>query len=630
MVLQLFLVALLAAAAQDSPPPFATAPVTVVVLDDVGWELLEEAPTPHLDALAARGVTFTRAWSYPACSTARAALLSGRHPWRTGVGAVVRGQAGERGLALEETTFAELLPERAEAFGKWHIGTGATNPNDQGFAHYAGCLGNLNGPGGRGYTRWARTVDGETSRATEWATHVTTDDARASDAPLRYVAYHAVHRPLELPPGAAPVPTRPNGKPEERPTVIAMLVDLDAQLGRLLEGYGGYVFVLADNGGETAFGGLKGQVDERGVRVPFFVAGPGIAPAVRDDPIGVVDMFATLAEMRGVAIPEGVAEDSISFLPVLRGEPGRREVVFTERFADLGLDHERAAATRTHRLTIDAAGHETLARYPDGRVVPPPWDGADATAAATLRAALPPPPVELRIEGARVPIAAATIDAVENANTRYLVTVEAEGARLEPGSLDAELRLAGRPVDVTGASTDPARGRTTFISYLDRSAARRAGRALGISPAHRVHPGHTLEVRVVAGENPEHEHPLRFVIENAGHVPITFLDGGRNRNERGRDDRFTFEVTLDGTTLEATELHTYGGLGVHRTLPPGRVWTFELDAADWFELPGSGHLAGTVRYEMEIVGREGASDRPGRHWDETLEATFEVDLRAPR
>jgi len=371
----------------------ATAPVepriTIVVIDDVGWELWREARTPHLDALAARGVTFTRAWAYPACSPARAALLTGRHAFRTGVGRVVRGQRGVRGLALSETILPELLPERCEAFGKWHVATGATNPNDAGFDHYAGCLGNLTGPGSRGYLSWTKTVDGEARLVSTYATRDTTDDALASDASFRYVAYHAAHRPLHWPPGVEE-PELP-GAPAliQHGQVLAMVEFLDAQIGRLLADEQGYVFLLADNGSETNFGGGKGSVSESGVRVPFVVAGPGVVPAVRDDLVSVVDVFATVAELRGIPVPPGVAEDSVSLVPILRGEPGRRETMYVEHFDAQGEFHERAIASRTHRLTVDSNGREHLARMPDERPVPEPWEGEDAAAARFLRERLP-------------------------------------------------------------------------------------------------------------------------------------------------------------------------------------------------------------------------------------------------
>src|SRR5688572_17762996 len=67
--------------------------VLVIVLDDLGIDRLgayglgaDLPPTPVLDGLLADGVLFRNAWGYPSCSPTRAALLTGRHGRRTGIG----------------------------------------------------------------------------------------------------------------------------------------------------------------------------------------------------------------------------------------------------------------------------------------------------------------------------------------------------------------------------------------------------------------------------------------------------------------------------------------------------------------------------------------------------------------
>lgn len=41
----------------------ASLPITIVLLDDVGWDLLTRPKTPTIDALAEESVTFTKAWA---------------------------------------------------------------------------------------------------------------------------------------------------------------------------------------------------------------------------------------------------------------------------------------------------------------------------------------------------------------------------------------------------------------------------------------------------------------------------------------------------------------------------------------------------------------------------------------
>ena len=68
--------------------------------------------TPHIDKLAATGVRFTQAYAHTVCCPARAALITGRHPQRSGVTNWTQGDmTAPKGInmALEEVTLAEAL-----------------------------------------------------------------------------------------------------------------------------------------------------------------------------------------------------------------------------------------------------------------------------------------------------------------------------------------------------------------------------------------------------------------------------------------------------------------------------------------------------------------------------------------
>ena len=101
--------------------------VILVMADDLGWGDVgfngnEVIQTPHLDAMAANGLTFSRFYSAgPVCSPTRGSCLTGRHPFRYGV---VHANAGH--LKPEEVTLAKILKDEGYAtghFGKWHLGT---------------------------------------------------------------------------------------------------------------------------------------------------------------------------------------------------------------------------------------------------------------------------------------------------------------------------------------------------------------------------------------------------------------------------------------------------------------------------------------------------------------------------
>ncbi len=335
-----------AGVSKQEESPWVKAPILIVVLDDVGWDLLERAEVPTIDALAKRSARFRQAWSYQTCTPARAALLTGRYGFHTGIGTRLRkGKLNEPGLPLEEQTLAEALPERVDAFGLWDVSAGREDPILQGFTHSDGSLGALGKDSLKNsYYNWRRYRDGERSREDGYATKIITDAALASPAPVRYVAYHAIGEPWEAPPDST--------AKTAKGCTLAMLKYLDGQLARLLEKHEGYVFLLSDNATPELIGERRtGRLVEENLVVPFMVAGPGVVPGDRQDMVNVVDLLPTLLEMRGL---EPGNCDGVSFLPALRGEPGRRTINYSEAFSPNGHPGNRGWALRdaTHKIMI--------------------------------------------------------------------------------------------------------------------------------------------------------------------------------------------------------------------------------------------------------------------------------------
>ena len=121
--------------------------------------------TPHLDLLAAEGTRFAACITpNVVCQPARASLLTGRYPHRTGVVDTTEMRGLDR-MAPSEVTIAQLLGAAGYAtglVGKWHNGAldPRHHPTTRGFAEFAGFCG-----GWSPYFGW--TIERGTSPATQ-------------------------------------------------------------------------------------------------------------------------------------------------------------------------------------------------------------------------------------------------------------------------------------------------------------------------------------------------------------------------------------------------------------------------------------------------------------------------------
>jgi len=130
-------------------PPGRQPHIVLILADNLGWgELgcygggeLRGAPTPRIDALAAQGMRFLNFNVESDCVPTRSALMTGRHPIRTG--ALQSVPAGlPQGIHPWEITIAQLLSDTGYAtamYGKWHLGDREGRyPKDRGFDHWYG------------------------------------------------------------------------------------------------------------------------------------------------------------------------------------------------------------------------------------------------------------------------------------------------------------------------------------------------------------------------------------------------------------------------------------------------------------------------------------------------------------
>ena len=317
--------------------------------------------TPHLDRLRRESVRFTEFHASPTCAPTRAALLTGRHEFRSGVTHTIFER--ER-LALSATTLPQLMQAAGYTtgiFGKWHLGDeDEYQPGRRGFdrvfIHGAGGIGQTfpgscgDVPGNAYFDPWIRS-DGTFVKTRGYCTDVFFDAAlewidscRTQDKPFFcYVTPNAPHDPLDCPvgsdtPSLAPLAAAGIADAKQRERIArfyGMIENIDTNMGRLLATLDAWglaedtlVVFTTDNG--TANGaavcndgmrGHKGSPWRGGTRVPSFWRWPGTLPAGVDVPAVVahIDVLPTLCELTATAIPAGVAAEveGRSLVPLL-------------------------------------------------------------------------------------------------------------------------------------------------------------------------------------------------------------------------------------------------------------------------------------------------------------------------
>lgn len=339
--------------------------------------------TPNLDRLAAQGMRLTDAHSGSAvCTPTRYGIVTGRYAWRSRLKKGVLGGFSSSLIEPDRSTVAKVLKQagyRTACVGKWHLGMdwprgdGSADEGDAGkgiqwdqpigggplgagFDEYFGISASADMPL-YGFIRNDRVVEKPTTEKTfirkgpavaEFETELCLPAfARESIAFLERCAQKGGPFFLYLPLNAPHTPISPNpawqGKSglgpygdfvmETDDTVGQVLAALD----RLGLASNTVVFFSADNGcspaakiedlrakGHDPCAGLRGtkaDVYEGGHRVPTIVRWPGTVPpgSTRAVTVTLTDFMATVAEIAGAKLPDGAAEDSVSFVPVLKG-----------------------------------------------------------------------------------------------------------------------------------------------------------------------------------------------------------------------------------------------------------------------------------------------------------------------
>ena len=339
---------------------------------DVGFNGNETIRTPHLDAMAAAGLRFTRFYSAaPVCSPTRGSALTGRHPYRYGIVGANRGH-----LPLQELQLASVLRERGYRtghFGKWHLGTLTRLEKDsnrggaRGVKHYAppwergfdACFSTeakvptwnpmlhpeTGEPYGTAYwtgeeTRAERNLEGDDSRIImDRALPFVREAVRSGRPFFAVVWFHTPHLPVVAGPEHRALYA---GLSPEMQHYLGAITAMDEQIGRLRAelrelGVAGstMLFFCSDNGPEGKadapgssgpFRGRKRSLYEGGIRVPAAWEWPErIAPGRVTDRAAVTsDYLPTILEVLDLDPPGDRELDGISLLSLIDETAGQR------------------------------------------------------------------------------------------------------------------------------------------------------------------------------------------------------------------------------------------------------------------------------------------------------------------
>ncbi|MBL8378794.1 MAG: arylsulfatase [Burkholderiales bacterium] len=332
--------------------------IVLILADNLGWgELgcygggaIRGAPTPRIDALARQGLRLTNFNVESDCVPTRSALMTGRHPIRTG--ALQSVPAGlPQGLIPWEVTMAQVLSSAGYAtamYGKWHLGDKEGRyPKDRGFDEWYGIPRTTNesmfmesvgfdpavveppyvmeGKKGAPATKcelydleMRRRIDAELARR---SCDFIGRNATAGTPFFLYLPLTQLHFPT--------IPHRDFAGRSGKGDFADSLIEMDARVGEVIDAIDtrgladDTLFIFAsDNGPEFRrpwrgsagmWTGTYHTAMEGALRVPFIARWPGRIAEGREsnEIVHVVDLLPTLAQAAGAGLPQDRVIDGV-------------------------------------------------------------------------------------------------------------------------------------------------------------------------------------------------------------------------------------------------------------------------------------------------------------------------------
>ena len=354
--------------------------VLFILADDLGWRDLNVTgsdyyESPNIDRIARTGIQFLNGYATcQVCSPSRASILTGKLPARLHITDWIGAKSGYnwkrngrilpaeylRDLPHEEITLVETFRNAGyKTFfaGKWHLGSEGSWPEDHGFDVNRGGHHRGSPPGGF-FSPWTNPAlengpNGE-SLPLRLAAETCEFIHATQDQPFfAFLSFYSVHAPIQTTRdlwqkyrGKAMSGIRPESRfmidrtlpvrqVQDCPIYAGMIETMDDAVGMVLDMLHElqltektFVVFTSDNGGVSSgdayatsnlpLRGGKGRQWEGGLRVPYFICGPGLKPATCATPVTGTDFYPTLLELAELPPAPEQHLDGRSLIPLMK------------------------------------------------------------------------------------------------------------------------------------------------------------------------------------------------------------------------------------------------------------------------------------------------------------------------
>ncbi|MEL7339604.1 MAG: sulfatase-like hydrolase/transferase [Bacteroidota bacterium] len=329
--------------------------IILIYVDDMGlgdasFTSGKIRPPPHIDRMAREGKVFTQYYTNsPVCSPSRVAVTTGMYPLRWQINTFLSGkkhndlcqQLGY--LDAKAPSLARALKASGYAtahFGKWHMGGGrkinAPSIKEYGFDEYVSTWESPDPDPLLTSSNWiwAPTDSIKRWERTAYFVDKTLDFFKRKEGPCYINLWpDDVHTPW------VPTEESQDHSREQKfslPNLEPVITAFDYDVGRLLAGIEALgeaentlIIFTSDNGPAPSFGykrtiglrGTKNSLYEGGINMPFIAYWPGVIQAGQRDEqsvISAVDLFPSLCQIGGAALPEGWRLDGEDMSAALR------------------------------------------------------------------------------------------------------------------------------------------------------------------------------------------------------------------------------------------------------------------------------------------------------------------------